>query len=162
MQKDRNQSKFLWFLGTFCIPLILNVPCFFHLEDNYTGLLSSDKYWLIARILFLLFLVYLSYFFKKERKWFLCFTMLAFGAFFTPWIEENSLLCTLHLLFAYSSFLVFNIMLFKRYVYQTKYLTIYLSILIFVFFLCLQAMEVSLLAEAIYGACISILLINAK
>lgn len=163
MQKDSSQCKISWFLGTFLIPILFFLPVLFSTHENYTGLLSSSTFGIPVRIVYLLLLIYLYLsFYKKQKKLFLLFLILAIGAFLTPWIEENSLICSLHLLFTYSAFVVFNILMFQKYMYQRKYLLIYFGIVLFSFFLCMVSLEVTALAEAVYGSAVSILLVNAK
>ncbi len=136
-------------------------------ECNYTALLNDPKLWLISRTLAFIFAFwYLYALYRQGRKTMpgrmiltgviLCALMLA-ATILIPYAEDESFISDLHVMMAYASLVVFNLVAERAYRIEKVYRTVYLPLCLLAAMAAVYASRISGPSEAIYGTALSML-----
>lgn len=158
----------LYWLGILVIPCIFLYAQFVYNKNdafNYSGLIEIHP--VLFRILAVIVMIdylWTSYLFgtfvnqKVKRNLFIVLLFLLLCTIFIPYHSKQSFSSSIHLLFAYSAFFVFNILLYLHVFLSEKDKQIYTLLLLFCFMHSMLHMQITGLSQTIYGAIISILL----
>ena len=153
--------------GCVLIPLLLCVPLFCFGTDDYnvTGLLNLKDYVLLFHILAIVLLFWtdllLWKIMKKQHvttRILIPLNILILLALFLPYEEGKSTLNTLHILAAYTAFVIFTCLFVKLMHMNQIFLNIFIMTCILCLLLSLTAGKVTGLSEVLFGSITSILL----
>lgn len=160
------KCKWSHLISDLIIPACLLIPMIMTgFSENYSGLLNRNRlfFYCCAGIAFC-WCVLVTYRFswhslrKYQRLLWMLYILLFLLTLLVPYHVPEDLFSQLHLIFAYGSFLAFNLLIFREILYIPKYLTVYAAGLFTSFLLCITAGEISGPAEAVTAVIISVLL----
>ena len=169
MQKSFQQPilKILFWLGCIIVPCMLVLSyIIFNIDDayNYSGLMELHP--ILFRIFAMIVLVdYVGscYILSTESVighkdvLFISLVILLLLSIFFPYHSKESLSASMHLIFSYSAFVIFNIILYF-FVLNERDKQIYTLILVFCFMQSMASMQITGFAQTVYFASLSILL----
>lgn len=160
-----HQHQFLFrkITGTIFIPVTLCLWFIHHdlFTDNFTGLLNDASLFPFLHIYCFSLLVWMDHILIRKRNIFTWgFEICAVLAAVIPYRMDSSLLQSMHLLFSYGAFLLFQQIILTRIINQPELLSLYLGTCILCFLLTITFSSIVGFTELLYAITISILIVQ--